>query len=89
VAILINTLFEERPRDFIAFTRQEMWITGLEALSRGLGLAIPDGGYAEGVYYARFILNYLAPLSVYFQKYGRKTVRTSQPGKDGKLGKCQ
>jgi hypothetical protein len=67
VAILVNALYEEHPHDFIAFTRQEMWITGLEALSRGLGLAIPDGGYAEGVYYARFILNYLAPLSVYFQ----------------------
>jgi hypothetical protein len=67
VAILVNSLFEEQPREFIAFSRQEMWITGLEAFSQGLGLAIPDGGYAEGVYYARFILDYISPLSVYFQ----------------------
>lgn len=66
-AVLITALAEEEPQLFISEDRNSLWRKGLEYLSRSLGLVAPDGGYAEGVYYAGFILNYLAPLAVYWE----------------------
>jgi hypothetical protein len=67
IAILEMAMLEDRPDEFITYNQQQLWNKGLWHLSRGLGRITPDGGYAESVYYARFILSYLAAMSVHFE----------------------
>ncbi|MEE9117243.1 MAG: heparinase II/III family protein, partial [Calditrichia bacterium] len=67
IAIMEMAMLEDRPDEYIAYNQQQLWNKGLWHLSRGLGRIAPDGGYAESVYYARFVLSYLAALSVHLE----------------------
>jgi hypothetical protein len=65
ISLLEMAMLIDQPENYIAYNRHEIWNAGWGHVSRALGLISPDGGYAEGVDYARFILNYLAPFSIH------------------------
>ena len=66
-ALITYALFEEVPEEFGHLSRQMIWQRGFTYLSHALGLIAPDGGYAEGVYYAHYIAGYLISLAVYLE----------------------
>ena len=65
IALLEMAMLVDHPEKYVAYNRHEIWNAGWGHLARAAGLIAPDGGYAEGVDYARFILSYLAPFSVH------------------------
>ena len=67
IAIATTALSVENINQYSHYTANEMHNLALEYLSESLGLIAPDGGYAEGPYYARYILNYLAPFSIHLK----------------------
>ena len=67
IAILTLAMIEDDPAAFTALSREDLWQQGWYSLSQGLGLIAPDGGYAESVYYGRFIMSYLSPFSLYLE----------------------
>ncbi|GAB4335451.1 MAG: hypothetical protein Kow0037_15320 [Calditrichia bacterium] len=66
-AVLVAGLTFDTPEKHIHYNAGSLYRKGWEFLSQSLGLIAPDGGYAEGPYYARYILKYLAPLAFYLQ----------------------
>ena len=65
ISLLEMAMLIDHPENYMAYNRHEIWNAGWGHVSRALGLISPDGGYAEGVDYARFILNYLTPFSIH------------------------
>ena len=67
IAVTTAALAFDHPEKFMPRSQPELYRVGMTHLSQSLGLVAPDGGYGEGVYYARYIVNYLSPFSVYMQ----------------------
>ena len=65
IAVTTAALSIDEPQRFLYYSQGELFQIGMQHLSLSLGLIAPDGGYAEGPYYAHYISNYLAPFSVY------------------------
>lgn len=66
-AFMQTAILVDHPEHYLGINRNELWRIGIYNLQRSLGRVAPDGGYAEGVYYAGFILSYLSPFIVHFQ----------------------
>lgn len=67
MSFMQTAMLLEHPEKYTKLNRQRLWQTGLRNLARALGRVAPDGGYAEGTYYAGFVLSYLSPFVVYFK----------------------
>ncbi|MFZ0389788.1 MAG: heparinase II/III family protein, partial [Calditrichia bacterium] len=67
-AVATAALVIDQPERYIHYTSAGLFRTAMEHLSLSLGLISPDGGYGEGPYYARYVLNYLASFSLHLQE---------------------
>jgi len=65
IALMEMAMLIDQTEKYVAYTRNQIWNIGWGHISRAAAIIAPDGGYAEGVDYGRFILSYLAPFSIH------------------------